>query len=621
MTRTDDSGRDSHPRRRSGAASHASPLQRRAYLVAAVGVGVLVVLTLADIAFWNGRIYAGVRIGAVPVGSMSLIQAEATVDRESVKRLSRPVTATHGAKVWTMAAGDVGAKIDSSGSVERAMAVGRTGSVWRRVSERFAGMFGGIDIAAKVDGDPAKIESVLDGIAEVVNAPSKSATVAIESGVASLVKAEIGIAVNRARTRAALLAAFLSDGHDVRVAVGPAPVAVSDADAAQALEDAKKLVAGPATVEYKGTTFNVARQDVARWVAFRADPAPGSSATASGTSDAIERRILVAYYEPARIGVSIIPFVGGIGRPARDAQFVAASGRVTIKPSQSGIGPDLAALSHDLGAAALAGTRRTAVMRLGVRQPKLTTEQARAMGITDRISTYTTTFAPGNKPRVNNIKLLSATLDNKLIPPGGTFSFNKSAGERTAGKGYQEAPAIVNGKLVPQLGGGVCQVGTTIFNTVFFSGLPILERRNHSFFISHYPKGRDCTVSWGGPDFKFKNDTANWILIRTDCTSGSLTVALYGTDPGYDVEYTTSDFTDIRPYPVQEIKDPTLMKGARLTEDGGVEGGKVTVVRTVYKAGQVVRTDTFVSHYKPKEEVVRVGTKAASKPGTSTAGP
>ena len=77
-----------------------------------------------------------------------------------------------------------------------------------------------------------------------------------------------------------------------------------------------------------------------------------------------------------------------------------------------------------------------------------------------------------------------------------------------------EAPAIVQGRLVPQLGGGICQVGTTVFNTVFFSGLPVIERHNHSQYISHYPKGRDATVSWGGPDFKFKNDTKTWVLLE-----------------------------------------------------------------------------------------------------------
>jgi len=269
----------------------------------------------------------------------------------------------------------------------------------------------------------------------------------------------------------------------------------------------------------------------------------------------------------------------------------------------------------------VSGTARKAAVKLVETQPKLTTAAAKEMGISDRISSYTTTYAGSSSARVNNVHKLAKALDMKLVPPGGVFSFNGAAGERTAAKGYQEAPAIVDGKLVPQLGGGVCQVGTTFFNAVFFSGLPVVERRNHSFYISHYPKGRDATVSWGGPDFKFKNDTKGWILIRTATTSSSLTISLYGTDPGYEVEYKTGDFTNVVPHKVDVIKDPKLKKGMRIVEDGGVDGCRVTVTRTVYKGGEVVRKDTFVSNYGSKTEVVRVGTKVASKPTTGTVSP
>jgi vancomycin resistance protein YoaR len=241
------------------------------------------------------------------------------------------------------------------------------------------------------------------------------------------------------------------------------------------------------------------------------------------------------------------------------------------------------------------------------------------MGVKERISTYTTTYEASNQPRVNNIHLLGDALDGTLVEPGGTFSFNAAAGERTAEKGYQEANAIVNGKLVPQLGGGVCQVGTTVFNAVFESGLPVVERRNHSFYISHYPKGRDATVSWGGPDLKFKNDTKHWVLVSVSYTSSSITVSLYGTDPGYDVAARVGEWSGVKPFPTEEVKDADLPKGSRVVEDSGVSGRSITVKRIVTKDGKVVRTDSFVSNYKPKVQVVRVGTKrSSSKPATQT---
>lgn len=611
----------------------------RATLIAVLGVVVVgSLLAGVDAIVSAGRIHPGVRIGGVAVGSLTPVEASTKVTQESAKRLATPVTAAYKSMTFKIAAADVGAKVDPYASVERAMAVGRTGTLGAMISERAKAWFGRVSTPAKVDGDEALLATVLDRIARVADVPARDATVSIAGGDAQLVKAEPGQAIPRDALGADILSAFFENGRTVDVATESVRVGVSDTDAAQALSDAKRLVSGPVTIIYGPQAHNVAKEQVAGWAAFRqapfdtpavelSQPGVAGSGTATKSPEATgapapwRRMVLVAYFDPAGIGRSIAPFAGRVGRPARDAQFVTSGGRVTIKPGQVGLGPDLEALARDLALACVSGKPRTAKLQLTEVQPRLTTEAARAMGVADRIGTFTTTYSSSNKQRVNNVHLIASAFNNKLVPPGGVFSFNQAVGERTAAKGYQEAPAIVDGKLVPQLGGGICQVGTTFFNAVFFSGLPIVERRNHSFYISHYPKGRDCTVSWGGPDFKFRNDTAGWVLIRTSFTNTSLTISLYGTDPGYSVEYTTSAFTSVIPHPVKETKDPLLPKGARLIEDAGVDGRNVTVVRTVYKGSQVVRTDTFVSHYNAKEEVVRVGTKAPSKPATGTPAP
>ena len=244
---------------------------------------------------------------------------------------------------------------------------------------------------------------------------------------------------------------------------------------------------------------------------------------------------------------------------------------MTISPHQVGLGPDMRALARDLDTKLMKQpeTRAVVTLRLGQTLPKLTTEKARAMGITDRLSTFTTDFDPGNKPRVNNIRTLAKAIDGSLIPPGATWSFNGQVGERTAAKGYKEANAIVNGKLVPQLGGGICQVATTVFNAIFFSGEPVVERSNHSFYISHYPKGRDATVNWGGPDLKFKNDTGHYILLKTSTSASSIQVSLFGTSPGYHVTYKTGPLTQTGGYPTQQTSDPHLPVGTTVVQDSG----------------------------------------------------
>ena len=131
------------------------------------------------------------------------------------------------------------------------------------------------------------------------------------------------------------------------------------------------------------------------------------------------------------------------------------------------------------------------------------------------VASYTTTYG-GEANRLHNVRLVVAQLvDNHLIAPGAEFSFNRTTGERTAEKGFREAPVIINGELQTGLGGGVCQVSTTVFNAAYDAGLPITARTNHSLYISHYPTGRDATVNYPDLDLKFVNDTRHWLLLRT----------------------------------------------------------------------------------------------------------
>ena len=147
------------------------------------------------------------------------------------------------------------------------------------------------------------------------------------------------------------------------------------------------------------------------------------------------------------------------------------------------------------------------------------------MGITGLVSSYETIYG-GIANRIHNVQLVAHLVDNKLIAPGATFSFNKTTGARTAAKGFVEAPVIINGEVETGLGGGVCQVSTTVFNAAYEAGLPITERTNHALYISHYPLGRDATVDYPDIDLQFVNDTSHWMLLRTFVGSSSLVVSL-----------------------------------------------------------------------------------------------
>jgi len=570
-------------------------------------LAVVALLVGVDLALSAGRIHPGVKVGDVSVGRMRATEAAAAIAEGAHGVLDEPVALVVADQQWEITADQVGASIDATGLADAAYAVGRSASFMRAVGERLSAWVGGTRVPLLVVADPTLLNDTLGIVEAAVGTAAIDAAIKIEGTTPSIVPPTEGTGIDHATATAGLLKAFASDERTVTLKVTSKPASILEAQAQRALESAKLMLSGPVKLTYESASWVVEPPAIAGWLAFR-------SVNTSGTVE------LECYLDSAEVTDTVNPMVAQVGKPAKDATFKASGGTVSVVPSQDGLGLDGEDLIAGLTQALTSTGERVCELPMKRVQAAVTTEMANAMGIKERLATFTTDYSPSNKPRVNNIHLLTDALDGTLIAPGATFSFNETIGPRTAEKGYQEANAIVNGKLVPQLGGGVCQVGTTVFNAVFFSGLPVIERRNHSLYISHYPTGRDATVSWGGPDIRFKNDTEHWVLVATAYTNSTVTISLYGTDPGYEVSYKTGEFTDYRDYPIKEIQDATLPLGTRIIDEKGVRGRSVVVTRTVTKNGSVIRTDTFKSVYKASEEVVRVGTGAAapSIPATTT---
>jgi vancomycin resistance protein YoaR len=259
-------------------------------------------------------------------------------------------------------------------------------------------------------------------------------------------------------------------------------------------------------------------------------------------------------------------------------------------------------------------THRTAALVVRTAEPARTTKDAAAMGIDDVVASYTTTYG-GTEGRVHNVRLVAELIDGALIAPGARFSFNETTGERNAAKGFAEAPVIINGELENGIGGGVCQVSTTVFNAAFEAGLSIERRTNHALYISHYPLGRDATVNYPDLDLVFRNDTDHWLLLRTFVGAGSLTVNLYGTPTGRRVETETSRLVAEGKVPWQRIDDPTMFKGEKIVEQYGAPPRSTSVRRRVFAPdGTLMYDTTWRSYYVGEPTVVRLGTKPRPAP-------
>ena len=216
---------------------------------------------------------------------------------------------------------------------------------------------------------------------------------------------------------------------------------------------------------------------------------------------------------------------------------------------------------------AVAAGRRAVTLDVRVVPPRISTA---ALTRVDQLIGTFTTYHACCEPRVTNIHRIAAIVDGTIVLPGATFSLNQASGQRTAANGFVSAPAIADGELVQQFGGGVSQFSTTLFNATWFSGLPTLKHQPHSKYISRYPPGREATLDYATIDQVFKNDTVAPVVIRAMTSATSVTVALYGHTGDRTVISTT---------------------GARTPRRGG--GFSISVQREVRQAGQVIGTDSL----------------------------
>jgi vancomycin resistance protein YoaR len=435
---------------------------------------------------------------------------------------------------------------------------------------------------------------VLDQLARSEAAPV-SAAVTVDGTHVTFTPARDG----RRLDRAALLDRLAEDRRVIDAPFSRLSPAIRDPAARSAASTARLLIEQPVSVVYHGARLGSLTQlQLARALRIRART----------------HRYAVGF-DPGLLARVVRPRLGRWFVRAHNARFAVAGDRVRIVASRPGRDVDPLALTVAVTSATHAG--RVAHIELGERAPDLTTAQARSLGIRRKLVSYTTEMGVSSSNRIHNVHLMADFIDGTVISPGQVFSFNDVVGERTAERGFLEGQEIIGSLVLPSIGGGVCQTATTLFNDAFELGLPVLERTNHNLYLSHYPLGRDATVAWGGPDFKFRNDLKHGLLIKTTYTDSTLTFTFYGTPEPRRVVSHTGPQVNWRHPGMNYAVDPSAPRNSvRVVPGTGELGFDVTVERKVYDAaGKLLRRNSFRSHYIPDSSTTVYG------PGRKPPGP
>ncbi|MHB1653435.1 MAG: VanW family protein [Desulfitobacteriaceae bacterium] len=298
-----------------------------------------------------------------------------------------------------------------------------------------------------------------------------------------------------------------------------------------------------------------------------------------------------------------------INRSAKDASYQIVENKFVIQPAEAG-----RVVANDAIIRQIDGHSWQQIpsrMSIPVEEvsPTVTTEAVKTLAFDSVIGEFSTKYAVQEESRSANLQAAAKALDKKIILPGETFSFNNSVGPRTVETGYKDAYIIVNNEYVQGTGGGVCQVSSTLYNVALLANLPIVERTPHTVAIAYVPLGQDATVNYPNIDFKFKNNTAGLIYIRTQTKPGLLTIQLWGKKGNKTVRL-EHEVEKERDFQTERRADPTLPPGKTVQDQAGSKGYIVKSWRII-RDGQGQETKEYLGRdeYVPANKIIRYGIK------------
>lgn len=321
--------------------------------------------------------------------------------------------------------------------------------------------------------------------------------------------------------------------------------------------------------------------------------------------------LLVIYLDRDKLCNRVDMLFSDIIRTPVDASFkIADNNQISIIPGQNGLVIDYDTLYKDLIKILSTGHEPYSLrVPLEDAPPSRTVEDLESMGLNGLLSAYTTWFDPSQVDRTYNIRVAAAALDELLVPPGKEVSFNKVVGPRSTEAGYKRATVIVDNEFVDGIGGGVCQVSTTIYNAVLLADLEVTCRSNHSIPVSYIPLGRDAAVAYDYLDFCFVNNSNSYILIKSSLGYDNVTFKIFGnTEYKKDVSIKTWVTEVLEPAKIYE-ENEDLPIGEEVIKQEGRQGFKTSGRLEITYNGESYTRPLLSSFYRSKDKIIVIGTK------------
>lgn len=578
-------------------------------------LGVIITWTLGYQLVYAGRIFPGVSVAGVDLSGMTPSDAAIKLNEALSFSTSGTILFRDGEKAWMATPAQLGMVFDPSSSAVTAYKLGRSGGLFGALSGQIRAGGAGVSVPPVIVFDERVAYKYLtEQIASQINQPMREATLKVEG---TNILTEPGQVGRELKIDATLvyLAGQLQTFRD-----GEVPLVVQDVqpqvlDVSAQADAARQILSQPLTL----TLPNAGQGDAGPFVYNPEVIATLLAPQRVQNGDSQNVQVLL---NPRGLRELLLPVKTQVDRLPSDAKFIFNDQTRQLDLMQdSTVGRTLDVDASILAINEAVGRgEHTVALVVNEAQPRVAaTATAQELGITQLIWAETSYFYGSSAERIQNIQAASSRFHGLLVAPGETFSMGEHLGDVSLESGFAEAMIIYGGRTIKGVGGGVCQVSTTLFRTVFNAGFPIVERYSHAYRVSYYEQeasgavnprlaGLDATVYFPLVDFKFTNDSPYWILMETYMGDRSLTWKFYSTSDGRSVTYDTTGPTNIvsAPSPLFE-ENPELSKNEMKQVDWSANGADVSVTRTVWKNGAVYFQDTITTHYEPWQAVCQYG--------------
>jgi len=558
-------------------------------------------------------IFPDVSVSGIDLSGLTTQEAAALL----AQRLDFPqrgqIIFQEGQSLWTATPAEVGLFLDAQTTATAAYSIGRSGGYLEQAGARWQAWYSGVNLSPLFIFDQRIAQTYLQGIAAQVDRPIIEASLGV-SGVEVVVRSgQVGRTMDVPAALHSLSTQLqtLTDGIVPLVVFETPPIIL---DVTEQAELARAILSAPLVLRIPS--------------AVDGDPGPWTFEPETLVGLLAIERISTPEGERYQVGLSSIAlrsFLDGIAPTMvvwpQNARFIFNDDTHQLDLLQSAvIGRSLDVdTTIEMINQQMAAGQHTIDLDMEYTNPPATDDAtAESLGITQLVSVETSYFRGSSSDRIQNITIASAQFHGVLVAPGESFSMANILGDVSLDNGYAEALIIFGDRTILGVGGGVCQVSTTLFRTAFFGGFQIDERYAHAYRVGYYEQssggrnpdyaGLDATVYAPVVDFRFTNDTPYWLLMETYISGSSLTWKFYSTSDGRTVDWDTTGLQNVvEPEEPLYEENPDLPEGTIRQVDWEVDGADVTVTRTVYRDGGVLHSDVFATHFIPWRAIYQYG--------------